>query len=348
VTAAGRVAPRRRSLRCAACGTAAYPADARLGTEDFLSPGATRLACLAAASWSFDVAADRLEELAGVRVADETIRRRGHRAAAALARRRDAAPPRRAFAAAAGEVEFLTDGVMAPTRDGWRELKLALYQKRPAGEPAKPEDWAARELPPPTARAAYASLAACEDFAASWRPRAEALGLDPSGPLTVLADGAEWIWRAAAAQFPAATGVLDIYHASGYLAAAATALHGDGTAAAEWTEGGRRAPLADGWPGLLDHVGATPSEGRTAAGQAGLDALIGYLSKHTERLGYFGRLRAGRSIGSGAVEGLARRMGRRLKVPGRGWLAEHLDGMAALVATVDTPEWDGLWGRPNA
>ena len=59
-------------------------------------------------------------------------------------------------------------------------------------------------------------------------------------------------------------------------------------------------------------------------------------------------LRSGRSIGSGGVESLARRMGRRLKVPGRGWCVENLEGMAALIATVDTPEWDDLWTRPAA
>jgi hypothetical protein len=349
VTAAGRVTLCRRSLRCSGCGLTAYPLDARLGLDEFLSPQATRLACLAAASWSFDVAAARLEELAGVRIDDETIRRHVHRAAAALADRREAAPPAAAFAAAEGEAEFLADGVMTPSRDGWRELKLAVYLKRPAGEPAEPEDWAERELPGPTARAAYAAVADCEAFAARWGPRAAALGIDPCGPLTVLADGAEWIWRAAAAQFPAAPQVLDIFHAARHLAAAAAALHGEGTeAAAEWADGGRRALLADGWPGLLDHIGATPTGGRTAVGQAGLDELIGYFAKHTGRLGYYGRLRSGRSIGSGAVEGLARRMGRRLKVPGRGWCAGHLDGMAALVATVDTPEWDGLWSRPAA
>jgi hypothetical protein len=349
VTAAGRVALRRRSLRCGGCGLTAYPADARLGADGFLSPGATRLACLAAASWSFDVASARLEELAGVRVDDETIRRHCHRAAAESAGRRDAAPPTAAFAAAAGEVEFLTDGVMAPSRDGWRELKLALYLKRPAGEPAEPQDWAERDLPRPTARVAYAAVADCEAFAARWAPRAAALGIDPTGPLTVLGDGAEWIWKAAAAQFPAAQQVLDIFHAAQHLAAAGAALHGEGTTAAtEWAERGRRALLADGWPGLLDHVGATPAEGRAAGGQAGVDELISYFAKHTDRLGYYGRLRAGRSIGSGAVEGLARRMGRRLKVPGRGWCAGHLDGMATLVATVDSPEWDDLWAHPAA
>jgi hypothetical protein len=349
VTAAGRVEAVRRSMRCPRCGTTAYPADGRVGLGGFLSQGAARLACLAASSWSFDVASDRLDELAGVRVDDETIRRACHKAAAAAAARREESPPSAALAAAAGEVEFLADGVMAPTRGGWRELKLAVYLRRPAGEAAAPEQWATRELPAPTATAAYAALADCGAFAARWGPRAEALGIDPAGPLTVLGDGAEWIWNAAAARFPAAAQVLDIFHASQHLAAAAAALHGEGTeAAAEWTDRGRRALLADGWPGLLDHVGATPSEGRTAAGQAGLDGLIAYFAKHTDRLGYFGRLRSGRSIGSGAVEGLARRMGRRLKVPGRGWCAGNVDGMAALVATVDTAEWDGLWSLPAA
>lgn len=344
MTAAGRVALRRRSMRCGGCGLTAYPTDARVGLDGFLSPHATRLACLAAASWSFDVAADRLCEFAGVRIDGETIRRHGHRAAEALASRREASPPKGAFAAAEGEVEFLTDGVMAPTRDGWRELKMALYLKRPPGGPAEPEDWARRNLPRPTAQAAYAAVADCEAFAARWAPRAEALGIDPAGPLTVLGDGAEWIWNAAAARFPAATQILDVFHAGEHLAAAAKALFGDGVgAAADWTERGRRALLADGWPGLLDHVGATSAERRTAAGQAGLDDLIRYFAKHTDRLGYYGRLRTGRSIGSGGVESLARRMGRRLKVPGRGWCVDRLEGMSALIATADTTEWDGLW-----
>lgn len=349
MTAAGRVTSRRRSLLCGGCGVTAYPADDRLGLDGFLSPGATRMACLAAASWSFDVAADRLEEFCGVRLDDETIRRHVHRAASALAARREAAPPKEAFAAADGEFEFLTDGVMAPTREGWRELKMALYLKRPSGAPAEPEGWASRDLPAPTARAAYASVADCGTFSERWASRARALGIGPSDPLTVLADGAEWIWRAAEIQFPNAAQVLDVFHAAQHVAAAAAALHGEGTpAAVAWTDEGRRALLADGWPGLLDHVGRTPAEGRTTAGRAGIDALIAYFAKHTGRLGYFGRLRSGRPIGSGAIEGLARAMGRRLKVPGRGWLVDRLEGMAALVAAADTPEWDDLWSQPAA
>lgn len=127
-------------------------------------------------------------------------------------------------------------------------------------------------------------------------------------------------------QFPGASQVLGIFHTAQYIASAVTALHGEGPAAAGWPGEGCRALLADGWPGLPDHIGATPSAGRTAGGQARVDELIGYFAKHTGRLGYSGRLRSGQSIGRGGVESLVRRMGCRLKAPGRGWAADNLDG----------------------
>jgi hypothetical protein len=204
-------------------------------------------------------------------------------------------------------------------------------------------DWAGHDLPAPTVSAAYAATADAEGFAATWRPRAEALEIDPDGPPTVLADGAEWIWRAVAGQ------VLDIFHADQHVAATADALHGEGTAeSADWTDWGRRALLADGWPGLLDHIATTPMGELTATARASLDGLIAYFAKYTGRLGYYGRPRSGRSIGSGAVEGLTKRLGRRLKVSGRGWDAGHLEGMATLIVTVRTPEWADVWSRPAA
>jgi len=119
-------------------------------------------------------------------------------------------------------------------------------------------------------------------------------------------------------------------------------------AAADRLEKGRASVLADSRLGLPDHVGEALSGGRTPSGQAALDDLIRYFARQTPRVGDFGQLRSGRSIGSGAVDGLARRMGRRPKVAGRGWRVENIDGMAALIATVDTPEWAGLRARPAA
>ena len=145
--------------------------------------------------------------------------------------------------------------------------------------------------------------------------------------------------------------MLDIFHASQHFAAAAAALHDEGTEAAARPDPsrGRRAALADGPArGYWTTSGRHRRRGRRRpARRRRSTALIGYFAKHTDRLGYFGRLRSGRSIGSGAVEGLARRMGRRLRGAGpRLVYAGNLDGMAALVASVDTPEWDSLWARP--
>jgi len=251
-------------MRCGGCGVTAYPADDRIGLGGFLSPGATRLACLAAASWSFDVASDRLEELAGVRLDDETIRRHVHRAAGPVRRRREAAPPA-AFVGAGGDVEFLADGVMVPSRDGWRELKLATFQARPRGAAADVAAWADRDVPAPATCAAYAALCDAESFAARWRPWAEGLGIDPDGELTVLADGAAWIWAAAGACFPAAAQVLDIFHASGYVATAAAGLHGEGTpGAAEWGWSGAG---PDSWPTAGRGCSTTSAPRRRRDGQ---------------------------------------------------------------------------------
>jgi len=336
----------RQYLRCPGCGDASHPLDDRLGLAGLLSPRAQRLACLAAASWSFDVAADRLDELAGVRLDAETLRRHAQAAAGRLARRRDEAPPAAAaFAAAEGDWEFLTDGVFVPTRGGWRELKLGLFQRRPRGAPASAAEWATRELPAPSASAAYARLEDCDRFAGRWRGWAAGLGLAEADGLTVVADGAAWIWAAAAAQFPGACGLLDVFHACEHVAAAAATLHGEASAeAAAWADGVRGRLLADGWPGLLDALAPTLAGPLTAAQREAVDGLLGYFAAHTGRVGYAGRLASGRSIGSGAVEGLARRVGSRLKVPGRGWLERSIDPMAALACAVNTVEWDALWG----
>lgn len=344
MTAAGRVTLTRRYFRCPACGLTSYPLDARLGLGDFLSPRATRLACLAVATWSFSIAADRLNELAGVRVDDETLRRYTEPAALVLMERREATLPAKPFAAAEGRAEFATDGVLAPTRDGWREVKIAIFQKRPDGPPAEPEEWATRTLPAATATVSLARLEDCDTFAARWGEWARQLGITADEPLTVLGDGAAWIWNRVAEQFPQAGELLDIFHATEHLAAAARVLFGEGTGACRvWIERVRRRLLGDGWPGLCDVVGELVTPEMSEAGRSAVDELVGYFAGQSARLGYYARLRSGRSIGSGAVEGLAKRVGRRLKVAGRGWDAGNIDPMATLTITAHSCEWDDLW-----
>ena len=228
------------------------------------------------------MAADRLDELAGVRLDGETLRRHVEASAADLIRRRaEAVPAGPAFAATLGEAEFLTDGVFVPTRAGWRELKLGLFQKRERGGPAEPDDSASRNLPGPAASFAFASMADCGAFSASWRIWAAGLGLTDSADLTVIADGAAWIWKAASAEFPTANGLLDIFHASEHIWAAARARHGEGTPeAAEWAGRVRAALLADGWPGLCDALAGDLCGNLDGAGREALEGLVG-ISRRT-------------------------------------------------------------------
>jgi len=62
------------------------------------------------------------------------------------------------------------------------------------------------------------TLAPAAELAEDWRPWAAALGISDTATITVLADGAKWIWRQAKAQFPAARGVLDLFHVWQHLA----------------------------------------------------------------------------------------------------------------------------------
>ena len=53
--------------------------------------------------------------------------------------------------------------------------------------------------------------------------------------MTVLADGAKWIWNEVEKNLPGAAGVLGICHASEHLHATAVALYGAGAAAQAWS-----------------------------------------------------------------------------------------------------------------
>src|SRR5207302_1731837 len=70
-------------------------------------------------------------------------------------------------------------------------------------------------------------------FAGRVRAEADRLGVTTAADVTVLGDGAEWIWNLAADVVPQADGVLDAFHAVEHIAGAAAAVWGDGTAEAE-------------------------------------------------------------------------------------------------------------------
>lgn len=346
MTAIGSISLERTYFSCSDCKDGNYPLDGRLGIDGFLTRQATRLACRAGAGHSFAEAEDLLADLCGWRISDERLRQACHEEARRIAGwQADNPAATEAFPKADGVVEFQTDAVKVNTDTGYRDMKIGIFAKRPLGEAATPEQWDERPLPKPGVRIAFASIESIDTFAPQWSEWRQRLGIASCASITVLGDGAEWIWDHARAQFPGAAGLLDIYHAGTYIANAAKALFGEGTSEAkDWLDRGRQALLADGWFGICEHVGATLAMENTPDRQEAVEGLTSYLARHTEHLNYRLRLHQGKSIGSGMVEGAAKNLiGKRMKQTGARWKVENANKMAELCCLNYSSQWNTYW-----
>jgi hypothetical protein len=348
-TCLGPVALRRRwwGSRCS-CSPGGYHADAVLGLDGGLSPRLQRKACRLAADLSFDRTREHLRELLGVSPASETLRVYCERQAArALGWQGQEVASAEGFRKAEGGWEFAIDAGKVNTREkGWRDLKIAVAQKRPLAEPAAPGEWESRELPEATARVMWADITAVKRFRRSWWARLKRLGLPSMARLHVLGDGASWIWKAADRVLTGCRQTLDIYHASQHIAAAGKRLFGEGTVeAAAFHERGREQLLEGGWIGVCRVIGEELEREDTPRRRTALDRMLGYFVTHMSRLDYAGRLATGDAIGSGVVEGAAKTLGLRLKARGARWKHRNARSMAALICCRHTGQWERFWGR---
>ena len=171
VTSLGDVTVGRRYYAARDCDCKAVPWDdwSGIAPGHKLSPQARRMVTLAGSGCSFDEAAAKLAELCHFRVSDDVVRRVCDEEGEAAARWIEAAPePVKAIARAAGELEFYTDGVQVKTVEGWREMRVSVFAKREAAEPAEPAQWAERTLAKPECRLAWAAIATSDEVGASW------------------------------------------------------------------------------------------------------------------------------------------------------------------------------------
>ena len=135
-----------------------------------------------------------------------------------------------------------------------------------------------------------------------------------------------------------------------HLADAARTVFGDGSAEASgWLDESRNILVSAGWPGIRAHIAATRKLVRAKRKRTKLDELLNYFSSHVDHLDYASRLRAGRSIGSGLVEGACKNLiGRRLKQCGARWKPRRVNRMAGLCSIMYSQNWINYWNRQNA
>jgi hypothetical protein len=351
VSCVGEITLSRRYYASRDCDCKEVPWDAWAGIPqgNKLTPQARRMVTLAGSGCSFDEASQKLRELCQLQISNDVVRRvcnsEGEAAKEWLGQAHE---PAQAMAKAQGELEFYTDGVQVNTVDGWREMRVSVFAKRPASSPAEPSQWQERVLEPTQCRVAFAAIGASHLIGASWSRMLEHLGLKNTERLSVLGDGARWIWDEAAKRFKVIVNVdwvVDVYHVSEHVNDCAKKMFGMGTPqASEWSTQRVEELIELEGPRFIERL----KEYRVAAGernaQEALDSLIHYLSENRNSLWYRTRLAEGLPIGSGLIEGTCKNMvGKRLKLNNARWRVRRAENMAALRCLHYSDLWEAYW-----
>jgi hypothetical protein len=364
-TVLGPVRLRRAWYHCHSCGHGLAPRDADLGvTSQTMSPGLRKMTARAAAAVPFAAAARLIGELAGLTLTGKRAGRSAEadgtaaaavteaRAAAIAARTLVPLPPAaplpdKLYIAIDGTgvpmVAAETDGRRGKGEDGkahTREVKLACLFTQTAldgdGHPVRD----------PGSSSYLATFAPAAPFGVLVAAEAHRRGASYIRQLTVLGDGAVWIWNLASELFPAATQIVDLYHAREHvhdLAALATRLLR--TSHPGWlTE--RLAELDAGdIPALLAAGRDLKFTGSLARER---DKALGYFEVNACRMHYARYRSLGLFVGSGAVEaGCKAIVGQRLKLSGMRWTVPGATGILTLRCQQASGRWEEIWQQPN-
>jgi hypothetical protein len=352
LSSVGHITVARRYFVCGGCGAKHVPFDQWAGVGGrSLTHHARRMVTLAGTSWPFDRASRHLLEFCHLRVSDDTIERVCQEEGEQARRwARESDEPARAFSSAPGRAEFSSDGVKVNTTGGWREMRLSVLARREPAAPCDPAEWDKRVLNEPTARLAWCAIADADHVGASWQRMARRVGLCDADRLSVLGDGARWIWEQAAKRFAcAAEWCVDVYHVGRHLHDCAKALLGEGPAARAWADEQRDHLLSHGGVGLIRRLSEHRTTLRRPRDRAALDRLLKYLGDNRDSLWYRQRLGNGLPIGTGLIEGACKNtIAARLKANSARWRVRRVERIGALRCLDYGGMWDSYWSAGAA
>jgi len=351
MTAIGPIAVTRTYFHCSTCEQGEFGADLVLGIDEFVTPGARRIATLLGVQQSFAKAEFVLAETVGWTLDDDTIRKLCHETARNATNTRAERVTAESFAEAKAlgerpvDTELQIDAGKVNTMDGWRDVKVAVFACRERGQSITPAEWDERDLPPPSVRSVIAAVEEASLFGERCVAEAKRLKQTDAKEISVLGDGAEWIWNLADRHFCGAQQGLDFWHGAGYLDTGAKAVFGDATEEARAAfQRGKGKLLEDGYWGVTEWIGELIGQRVVGGDGADLGGVLNYFSGHQDRLKYAARLCRGQSIGSGLVEGSIKQLlNKRLKQTGARWKVEHVGPFVEFVALAGGPEWGGFW-----
>jgi hypothetical protein len=351
LTTIGHVEIGRRYYACRNCRAKQTPWDAWSGIDSIqVTPHACRVITTVATAWSFDRASEKLKDICHMNVSDDTIERVCQREGEEVRKwLRVTQPTAQAFAKAAGEPEIYSDGLKVNTTEGWREMRLNLLQKRERAAGAGPEKWRDRVLPEASVRLASCAIADCRLVGAMWQRWSEQMGLEDSSELSVVADGAAWIWQQARVRLsPKASWCVDVYHVSEDLHQCARALLGEGETARSWAKTELEELIASGGPRYIERLNQTIAATTRPDHVDALNTLRVYLEGNRDRMWYKQRLAQGKPIGSGAIEGACKKIGTRLKLNSARWRPRRAERFGALLCLEYAQQSSSYWSSRAA
>ncbi len=145
-------------------------------------------------------------------------------------------------------------------------------------------------------------------------------------------------------KFSTSRQVVDWYHAKLHLTQAATALHGEGTAAARRWLRDQETPLLQGHAERLAHKLLKLSQKHPHGAEA-LRREAGYFQENYRRMQYLELREEGFPIGSGMVESACKQFGARLAGSGMRWSRSDLERLLPIRAAIMSHRFDDLWQK---
>ena len=282
---------------------------------------------------SFARAAGRVREHYGLDVAAEAVRQQtlAHGAQVSAL---TVTPPQHAATTLITQLDGSMIPIVIPPTEGadrrrgkqllWREARLCL---------ARPQD---------SATPCYgATLGSVAVTGALWRATAQAAGLGERTKVYGVGDGAPWILAQFQEQFGAQGDYLvDFYHVSEYLAAAATVIKPKDPGSWRRRQQGRL--LENKVTTVLRALASHLEPEGTAT--TPVRAAQRYLSERRAHLDYAGARADGRCIGSGEIESGHRHViQQRLKLAGSWWKAPNAEAMLGLRVARTNQLWQHYW-----
>jgi hypothetical protein len=168
--------------------------------------------------------------------------------------------------------------------------------------------------------------------------------------LSVIADGAKWIWIEAAKRFgPHTQWMVDVFHVSEHLHACGKTMLGEGSPARQWAQGQLERLIELQGPRFIEELKNQIDAAKEPATRQALEKLRSYLNENQDSLWYARRLAEGLPIGSGLIEGACKNtIGARLKINSARWRVRRAERIGSLRCLEYSRQWEAFWQKRAA